>query len=116
MALSPATAATHADLGHGPGADDALGDLHPARPRRTDSRDVWSDLGWVSAIGLGIACIGALLTEFSGVAGVGELYGLPRYASLPIAALALRVVVVTGAYRRVERVAIVVGLFELAFC
>src|SRR5487761_2738419 len=44
---------------------------------------------WVSAVGLGVACVGALLTEFSGVAGVGELYGLPRYASLPVAAVAL---------------------------
>jgi Mn2+/Fe2+ NRAMP family transporter len=69
----------------------------------------------VSAIGLGVASVGALLTEFSGVAGVGELYGLPRFASLPIAAIALLVVVITGSYRRVERVAIVVGLFELAF-
>src|ERR1700729_6779 len=58
---------------------------------------IWA---WVSALGLGIACIGALLTEFSGVAGVGELYGLPRYASLPIAAIALLVVVFTGSYRR----------------
>jgi len=71
--------------------------------------------GWVSATGLGIATIGALLTEFSGVAGVGELYGLPRVATLPIAALALLAVVITGSYRRVERVAIAVGLFELAF-
>ncbi len=70
---------------------------------------------WVSAVGLGIATIGALLSEFSGVAGVGELYGLPRLASLPIAAVALLAVVFTGSYRRVERVAIAVGLFELAF-
>jgi Mn2+/Fe2+ NRAMP family transporter len=70
---------------------------------------------WISAIGLGVATTGALLTEFSGVAGVGELYGLPRSVSLPIAAVALLVVVVTGSYRRVERVAIAVGLFELAF-
>ena len=73
---------------------------------------VWA---WVSAIGLGVASVGALLTEFSGVAGVGELYGLPRYASLPVAAIALLIVVLTGSYRRVERVAIAVGLFELAF-
>jgi len=73
---------------------------------------VW---GWVSATGLGIATVGALLTEFSGVAGVGEMYGLPRAATLPIAALALLAVVITGSYRRVERVAIAVGLFELAF-
>jgi NRAMP (natural resistance-associated macrophage protein)-like metal ion transporter len=71
--------------------------------------------GWVSAAGLGIATIGALLTEFSGVAGVGELYGLPRTATLPIAAFALLAVVITGSYRRVERAAIAVGLFELAF-
>ncbi len=44
-------------------------------------RDTFGPIwGWVSAVGLGIACVGALLTEFSGVAGVGELYGLPRYS------------------------------------
>ena len=73
---------------------------------------VWA---WVSALWLGVAGIGALLTEFSGVAGVGELYGLPRFVSLPIAAVALLLVVITGSYRRVERVAMAVGLFELAF-
>jgi Mn2+/Fe2+ NRAMP family transporter len=71
--------------------------------------------GWVSATGLGIATVGALLTEFSGVAGVGELYGVPRFATLPIAAIALLAVVITGSYRRVERAAIILGLFELAF-
>ena len=73
---------------------------------------IWA---WVSALGLGVATLGALLTEFSGVAGVGELYGVPRYASLPIAAIALLVIVFTGSYRKVERFAIAVGLFELAF-
>lgn len=79
-------------------------------------RDTFGPLwGWVSAAGLGIATVGALLTEFSGVAGVGELYGLPRFATLPIAAIALMAVVTTGSYRRVERAAICLGLFELAF-
>jgi NRAMP (natural resistance-associated macrophage protein)-like metal ion transporter len=73
---------------------------------------VWA---WVSAGGLAIATAGALLTEFSGVAGVGELYGVPRFATLPIAAIALLAVVITGSYRRVERAAIILGLFELAF-
>jgi NRAMP (natural resistance-associated macrophage protein)-like metal ion transporter len=70
---------------------------------------------WVSAAGLAIATIGALLTEFSGVAGVGELYGVPRPLTLSLAAAALLAVVLTGSYRRVERAAIVVGLFEFAF-
>ena len=70
---------------------------------------------WVSAAGLAVATLGALLTEFSGVAGIGELYGVPRVLSLTLAAAALLSVVMTGSYRRVERVAIAVGLFELAF-
>jgi Mn2+/Fe2+ NRAMP family transporter len=69
----------------------------------------------VSVFGLGIATTGALLSEFSGIAGVGALYGMPRYVSLPIAAVALLLVVFTGSSRRAERVAIGVGLFELAF-
>jgi len=70
---------------------------------------------WVSAAGLAVATAGALLTEFSGVAGVGELYGVPRAVSLSLAAAALLGVVLTGSYRRVERAAIAVGLFEFAF-
>jgi Mn2+/Fe2+ NRAMP family transporter len=70
---------------------------------------------WLSAAGLSVATIGALLTEFSGVAGVGDLYGVPHYVSLPLVVVALLAVVLTGSYRRVERVAIIIGLFELAF-
>jgi Mn2+/Fe2+ NRAMP family transporter len=70
---------------------------------------------WVSAIGLAVATAGALLTEFSGVAGVGDLYGVPRAVTLPLAAAALLAIVLTGSYRRVERAAIIIGLFEFAF-
>ncbi len=73
---------------------------------------VWA---WISVAGLAVATGGALLTELSGVAGVGELYGVPRYISLAVAGVALLLTVFTGSYRRVERVAIAVGLFELAF-
>ena len=64
---------------------------------------VWA---WVSAAGLAVATAGALLTE---------LYGVSRFVTLPMAAIALLAVVATGSYRRVERAAIVIGLFELAF-
>ena len=73
---------------------------------------VWA---WITLTGLTVATVGALLTELSGVAGVGELYGLPRIATLPLAALGLFVVALTGSYRRVEKAAIAIGLFELAF-
>jgi Mn2+/Fe2+ NRAMP family transporter len=73
--------------------------------------------GWacLSTAGLAAATIGSLVTEFTGVAGIGELYGLSRSLTLPVAAAALLAVVGAGAYRRVERTAIVIGLFELAF-
>jgi Mn2+/Fe2+ NRAMP family transporter len=70
---------------------------------------------WVSVGGLAIATVGALLTELSGVAGVGELYGVSRWITLPLAAGGLLLIVLTGSYRRVERAAIAVGLFEFAF-
>ena len=73
---------------------------------------VWA---WISAAGLAVATAGALLTEFSGVAGVGELYGVSRADHAADGAAALLLVVVTGSYRRVERAAIIIGLFELAF-
>jgi Mn2+/Fe2+ NRAMP family transporter len=70
---------------------------------------------WLSTVGLAAATIGSLVTEFTGVAGIGELYGLPRSLTLPLAAAVLLFVVATSSYRRVERTALVIGLFELAF-
>lgn len=72
----------------------------------------WS---WLAAVGLTIAAVGTMVTEFTGVAGVGEMYGLSRDLTLPIAAAMLLGVVMTGSYRRMERMAIFIGLFELAF-
>jgi NRAMP (natural resistance-associated macrophage protein)-like metal ion transporter len=70
---------------------------------------------WLSTLGLAAAAIGSLVTEFTGVAGIGALYGLSRSLTLPLAAAALLAVVATGSYRRVERAALVIGLFELGF-
>ena len=70
---------------------------------------------WISVAGLAVATAGALLTELSGVAGVGEIYGVPRWISLGLTGGALLLIVLTGSYRRVERAAIALGLFELAF-
>ncbi len=74
-----------------------------------------SGWAWLSVSGLGVAAIGALVTEFSGVAGVGEMFGVPRLLSLGLTVVMLLTVVLTGSYRRVERVAIALGLFEFAF-
>ena len=70
---------------------------------------------YVSVAGLTVATTGALLTEFSGVAGVSELFGEPRAVGVGLAALTLLVVVWTGSYRQVERVALAMGGFEIVF-
>jgi len=70
---------------------------------------------WLSAVALAVATGGALLAEFSGVAGVGDLFGVSRAITLPLAVAALLAIVMTGSYRRVERVALVIGMFELSF-
>jgi Mn2+/Fe2+ NRAMP family transporter len=70
---------------------------------------------WLSVAALAIATIGSLITEFTGIAGIGELYGLPRPLTLAVAAGALLAVVLTGSYRRIERVALAIGMFEAAF-
>jgi len=72
----------------------------------------WAILSVVTLI---VACVGALLTEFSGLSGVGSLFGIPSWLTMIFAAGGLILVVVTGSYRSVERVAIFVGLFELVF-
>jgi Mn2+/Fe2+ NRAMP family transporter len=74
-----------------------------------------SGWAWLATAGLAVATVGSLVTEFTGAAGIGEHYGLPRGLTLPVASAALLTVVATGSYRRVERTALVVGLFELAF-
>jgi Mn2+/Fe2+ NRAMP family transporter len=73
--------------------------------------------GWalLAVGGLAAAAIGSLITEFTGVAGIGEMFGLSRSFTLPLAAALLLAIVGTGSYRRVERAALLVGLFELSF-
>ena len=69
----------------------------------------------VAATALVAATLGSLVTEFDGIAGVGELYGVSRWVILPMASVTLIMVAFTGEYRRVERVALLFGLFEVAF-
>jgi Mn2+/Fe2+ NRAMP family transporter len=70
---------------------------------------------WVMAAGLVVAVAGSMTTEFAAVAGIGELYGVSRNLTLPMAASTLLVIILSGSYRRVERTAILIGSFELAF-
>jgi Mn2+/Fe2+ NRAMP family transporter len=74
-------------------------------------------LGWgmVSAGALLVSAVGALLTEIAGVAGVGELFGVSRWITVPVCTVFLLALALTGSYRRVERIGIAIGLAELTF-
>lgn len=70
---------------------------------------------WVSVSTLIITCIGAMISEFSGLAGVGALFGVPTWLMMVLSVAFLAFIALTGSYRSVERIAICFGLFELVF-
>ena len=70
---------------------------------------------WASVGTLLLACIGALLSELSGLAGVGLLYGVPAWVTMAVVIAGLTLMAYTGSYVSVERIAIGIGAFELVF-
>ncbi len=70
---------------------------------------------WLSVTTLAIACVGALVSELSGLAGVGLLFGVPPSVSMAAVVGGLVAIVWTASYRSVEWTAIAFGSFELAF-
>ncbi len=69
----------------------------------------------VSVSTLILSATGALITEFAGIAGVGEFVGLAPAVTVPLAAAFLIAVVLGGGYRRVELIGLALGSFELVF-
>jgi Mn2+/Fe2+ NRAMP family transporter len=72
-------------------------------------------VAWLSAVTLAVACLGALITELAGMAGVGALFGVPVPVTVALVVAAILAMVLSASYRSVERVALLFGLFELAF-
>jgi len=70
---------------------------------------------WVSISTLIICCIGAVVTEFSGIVSVGDLFGVSNWITLGGIVAFLLMVVFTGTYRSVEKVALFIGAFQLMF-
>jgi Mn2+/Fe2+ NRAMP family transporter len=70
---------------------------------------------WVSVGTMVITCIGAIITEFSGLAGVGLLFGIPKDITLLIVVIFLLTIALSGTYRSVEKIALAIGAFELIF-
>jgi Mn2+/Fe2+ NRAMP family transporter len=70
---------------------------------------------WLSVATLVLACVGALLSELSGLAGVGLLLGVPTPVTMSLIVVVLIFMAYRGSYLAVERIAIAVGAFEFVF-
>ncbi len=55
------------------------------------------------------------ISEFSGIAASCEIFGIPRYISLPISAIIVWWIVVKGTYKSVEKVFLAACLFYLSY-
>ncbi len=62
-----------------------------------------------------IANGGVTISEFVGIAAAMELFGIARYFSVPIAAIAIWWLIVKSSYKRVERVFLVMSLVFLGY-
>jgi Mn2+/Fe2+ NRAMP family transporter len=69
----------------------------------------------LAAAGMIVACMGALVTELSGLASVGGMFGVAGGPMLAMVVLGLCIMAGTGSYRSVERIALALGAFEIVF-
>ena len=70
---------------------------------------------FISVMALAVSCFGSLVTQMVGLAGVGQVYGVPMRETIILLVVAILLMVSVGAYRSVERMVIAFGLFELGF-
>src|SRR6202167_6464731 len=55
------------------------------------------------------------VAEFAGVAASMQIFGISKYVAVPIAAIAVWVLVVRGSYRQVEKIFLVACAFYLSY-
>ena len=66
-------------------------------------------------IGLLLTNFGNILAEFAGVAAAGEIFGISRYISVPLAAFFVWAVVLRANYRTVEKVFLTACVFYISY-
>ena len=72
-------------------------------------------VGSAALAALLVANIGTTCAEFAGVAAAFELAGVSRYVSVPIAAVAVSLLVLTGSFRRIEHVLLLLASVFAAY-
>jgi Mn2+/Fe2+ NRAMP family transporter len=66
-------------------------------------------------LGILVINFGNVVTEFIGIATSLELFGLPRYATVPICAVIVWVIVVYGQYKSVEKIFLAASFFYITY-
>jgi NRAMP (natural resistance-associated macrophage protein)-like metal ion transporter len=66
-------------------------------------------------VAFAIANIGLVVTEFAGIGAAFELFGVSRYLSVPLAAVAIWALVLLGSYRYAERVFLLLSLVFITY-
>ncbi len=66
-------------------------------------------------LGLLLADIGNTMTEFAGVAGSMQVFGISKYISVPLVAILVWILVVKGTYRLAERIFLIFSAFLLSY-
>jgi len=66
-------------------------------------------------VGLLIADVANTTTEFAGVAGSMQIFGISKYISVPIAAIGVWLLVVKGNYKMAERIFLIFSVFLLSY-
>jgi Mn2+/Fe2+ NRAMP family transporter len=66
-------------------------------------------------LGLLVTNFGNILAEFAGIAAAGEIFGVPRWISLPLAALFVWGIVLRARYRTVEKVFLAACVFYVSY-
>jgi Mn2+ and Fe2+ transporters of the NRAMP family len=62
-----------------------------------------------------IANLANTVSEFAGVAASMEIFGIPKYASVPVVAVLVWLLIVKGSYGRVEKIFLVASAIYLAY-
>ncbi|HEY5117535.1 MAG TPA: divalent metal cation transporter, partial [Nakamurella sp.] len=71
--------------------------------------------GVLSITALFVANVGTTTAEFAGIAAGGQIFGVPRVISVPVAAVLVSVLVLRGGFRRVERILLALSAVFIAY-
>ncbi|MDO5044241.1 MAG: Nramp family divalent metal transporter [Coriobacteriia bacterium] len=66
-------------------------------------------LSTLAMLALVVSNIAITFSEFAGIASGMELFGIPKYVSVPLAGLAVWLLVMSGSYQRVEKILLAVS-------